>query len=532
MRGGIFASSAVVVALLTFLIWLPKHSSLRAATTFTKSGTTLSVPEGGDFQAALEAASPGDTIVLSGGSTYTGHFVLPAKTGNAMITIRGSESGRLPPENTRVSPESAVLMPKIVCSQCPAISAAPGAHHYRFRGIEVHPAQARYADELIELGVFEKNIDRQPHDFEFDQVFVHGDPAKGTKRGLALNGGRTVVRNSYFSDFKSDFQDSQAISGWTGTGPFKIVNNYLEASGENILFGGATPTVTNLVPSNIDVLYNYLRKPLVWKKAWRVKNIFELKDAQKVTVKYNILENNWEGAQNGFGVLFTVRTCEAGDIPWAVVKDVNFSYNILRGSHQGINILGQDDARQPCKMNPPIAGKASDIQIANNLLEDLPDNGASVEVLSGAERITIDHNTMLQTGMVMVMGGAPSSNVIFTNNISPHNKYGVFGDSKGSGNGAIRYYLHDSVFTNNVIPGGNPRDYPPGNFFPGSLHDVGFTDASEHVYSLSPSSKFKGKGTNGTDPGVDFDTLRRKTANVVKGVLATEDVGEDDLKER
>jgi len=532
MRRGVLTCLTVVAALLAILVFSRKQPLLQAATPFTKNGTLISVPERGDFQAALDAAAPGDTIVLSGGSTYTGHFVLPAKSGNAVITIRGSESSRLPPDNTRVSPQTAAFMPKIVCSQCPAISAAPGAHHYRFRGVEIHPAEARYADELIELGVFEKNTDRQPHDFEFDQVYVHGDPAKGTKRGLALNGGRTVVRNSYFSDFKSDFQDSQAICGWSGTGPFRIINNYLEASGENILFGGAAPSVPNLVPSDIEVLYNYLRKPLIWKKVWRVKNLFELKDAQRVTIRYNILENNWEGAQNGFGVLFTVRTCEAGDMPWAVVKDVNFSYNILRGSHQGINILGRDDARQPCKMNPPIAGQASDIQISNNLLEDLPDNGASVQVLSGAERITIDHNTMLQSGMVMVMAGKPSSSIVFTNNISPHNKYGVFGDAKGSGNRAIEYYLYDVVFRNNVIAGANPRDYPAHNFYPGSIEDVGFTDPSEHVYSLAPSSKFKGKGTNGTDPGVDFDTLHRKTANVVKGVLTAEDAAEDGFKAR
>ncbi|HEX4807944.1 MAG TPA: right-handed parallel beta-helix repeat-containing protein [Bryobacteraceae bacterium] len=530
MRDRTVAVLGMFVVVILILLWAPKRFPLRAAASFTKTGTTITVPEGGDLQAALAAASPGDTIVLSAGATYAGEFVLPAKTGHGVITIRGSESDHLPPENTRVGPKDAINMPKIVCPHCPAITAAPGAHDYRLRGIEIHPAEGRYADSLVQLGVFEKNTDRQPHDFEFDQMFLHGDPAKGTKRGLSLNAGRTVVRNSYFSDFKSDFQDSQAIAGWSGTGPYQIVNNYLEASGENLMFGGAAPSVPNLVPSNIEISYNYLSKPRIWKGVWRVKNLLEFKDAQHVRIRYNVLENNWEGAQSGFAVLFTVRSCEGGDIPWAVVKDVNFSYNILRHTSQGINILGRDDARGTCKMNPPVAGQTSDVQISNNLFEDLPDGGTAIQILSGAQRLTIDHNTMLQTGKVLVMAGPPSSEVIFRNNISPHNRYGIFGDSKGSGNNAINFYLRDSVITRNVIPGADPRSYPAGNFYPGSLNDVGFTNLADHIYSLAPSSKFRGKATDGKDPGADFDTVTRKTANVIKGVLPAEDIGENGLQ--
>ena len=37
------------------------------------------------------------------------------------------------------------------------------------------------------------------------------------------------------SDIKAVGQDSQAIAGWNGPGPFIIDNNYLEGAGENIL---------------------------------------------------------------------------------------------------------------------------------------------------------------------------------------------------------------------------------------------------------------------------------------------------------
>ncbi|HLL71698.1 MAG TPA: hypothetical protein VK363_09715, partial [Pyrinomonadaceae bacterium] len=42
---------------------------------------TIDVPLHGDFQAALDAAQPGDVIVLAAGASYMGTFTLPYKTG-------------------------------------------------------------------------------------------------------------------------------------------------------------------------------------------------------------------------------------------------------------------------------------------------------------------------------------------------------------------------------------------------------------------------------------------------------------------
>ena len=84
-----------------------------------------------------------------------------------------------------------------------------------------------------------------------------GRPTKGSKRGVLLNGIAMVVKNCYISDMKSTLQDSQAIGGWNGPGPFQIINNYLEASGENVLFGGAPPVIKGVVPSDILIKRNH-----------------------------------------------------------------------------------------------------------------------------------------------------------------------------------------------------------------------------------------------------------------------------------
>src|SRR5829696_7483452 len=81
----------------------------------TGTGSTVSVPAGGNFQAALDAAAPGDTIVLQAGATYTGTFELPVKSGSSYITIRTSTpDSSLPAPGTRVSPANAPLMARVV----------------------------------------------------------------------------------------------------------------------------------------------------------------------------------------------------------------------------------------------------------------------------------------------------------------------------------------------------------------------------------------------------------------------------------
>ena len=51
-------------------------------------GATLTVKSGSSLQAALDAAKPGDTILLQAGATFTGNFVLPKKAGKATPTSR------------------------------------------------------------------------------------------------------------------------------------------------------------------------------------------------------------------------------------------------------------------------------------------------------------------------------------------------------------------------------------------------------------------------------------------------------------
>src|SRR5262249_28086691 len=154
-------------------------------------------------------------------------------------------------------PSHAPAMPKLVASSGPVIVTEPAAHHYRFVGIEFGPAQGTFLHDLVQLGLNHKKADDVPHHIIFYDCHLHKDPQKGTRRVVAMISGSTAVIDSYLSDFKEAGADSQAIAGWNGPGPFKIANSFLEAAGENLLFGGADPSIPDLVPADIEIRGNH-----------------------------------------------------------------------------------------------------------------------------------------------------------------------------------------------------------------------------------------------------------------------------------
>jgi len=495
-------------------------------------GKTVTVASGGDLQAALDAAKPGDTLVLQPGAVYSGGFTLPAKPEDTSgwITIESAAvaQGQLPP-GTRVDPDDAARMPKLEASSGPVLRTDPGAHHYRFIGIELRPGPAKsgsalgwlknlggsgkdapktaFLENLVVLGNGDTKLDTLPHHFIFDRCYLHGDPVVGAKRGIALNARNAAVIDSYFADFKKVGEDSQAIAAWNSPGPFMIVDNYLEAAGENVMFGGTDPTIQGVVPSDIEVRGNHFTKDPAWRAdapgyqgaTWSIKNIFELKNAQRVLVEGNLFEYNWAQAQDGFSILFTVRD-QDGTAPWSVVQDVTFKDNVVRHVANGVNILGYDN-------NHP-SQQTQRILVANNLFEDVGGpwgQGVLLLMGDGSRDVTFTHNTAIQTGTIVFSDGRADEGFSYTDNIALHNRYGIIGTNKGVGVSTISAYFPDARLRRNVIIGAASNEYPSDNFFPKSLQGVGF--AGNGDYRLSATSAYKSEADDGGDIGVDADEL-------------------------
>jgi len=474
-----------------------------------------------NLQDAINAATLGTVIVVNAGEEFGGSFALPQKTtGTGWIIITSSRAAELPPINDYVLPEHAALMPRIITtntSGLPTFHTLARAHHYRLVGLEITAAtNVIESYGLIFFGdasAAQSTLDVVPHHLIIDHCYVHGhDEGTLMKFGVRLDCAIAAVVDSYFSQFHSIGYDAQAIAGINGPGPFKIIHNYLSASGENILFGGGAPAIAGLVPSDIEIRGNYLFKPFSWReghntyagKHWTIKNHFELKTGRRVLFDGNRLENCWADlpiGQSGYAILLTVRN-EGGKAPQAEVSDVTISNNTVLNVGAGITLSGTDDT--PSK-------RTSRIHIVNNLFMAIdglaygdgnnagPNVGTFLKI-GDPDNVVVDRNGIFQSGAI-TWAFKPMNGFVFTNNYvnckkSAGGYRGIYGPGKAEGNATLSYYVADITdankrFHNNSLIYGDSSLYSnyatqSRNLFPSAVgaqpsgigHDIGLIDSA------------------------------------------------------
>src|SRR5690606_31500166 len=190
---------------------------------------------------------------------------LRKKSGSGWITIRSSKLSSLPAEGVRVGPANAGAMPKLVTlgKNAPVFDVDKGAGYYRLSGLEITaPTSTSGVNALIYLHVSSPaSVADLAHHIVIDRSYVHGHATMQLTRCVIMNAAASAVIDSYLSDCHAAGQDSQAIVAWQTPGPLKIVNNYLEGAGENILFGGAAAGLQDVMPSDIEIRRNHIFKP-------------------------------------------------------------------------------------------------------------------------------------------------------------------------------------------------------------------------------------------------------------------------------
>lgn len=315
------------------------------------SAATWPVSTSAGFQAALNQAIPGDIITIPAGSEISGNFTLPLKPAGPRISIRSSSADAFR-TGVRLDPRrDAGLLARIrTPNTTPAFRFDRAASGYEFVGLEIAATEGVYVTDLVVLGTgLERLVTDLPNDVEIRHCWLHGSVTEGSKRGIRANARAFTLRDSYINDIKSKGQETQAVAWWAGPGPTLIENNYLEASGINILIGGAAPLTVAMLPSNIGIYGNYLNKPLAWRsEGWSAKNHFEVKVGRNIKFSYNVLENSWISAQVGFSINLKVVTCDTADYPWSVTKNVTISHNAILNTANGITVTGTDTSRSTC----------------------------------------------------------------------------------------------------------------------------------------------------------------------------------------
>ena len=537
------------------------------------------VKEGDQLQEALDSAECGDILELTAGAVFQGLFHFPDKSCDDAhwIVLRTSAPDEsLPPEGTRLTPCYAGVAslpgrPSYACPKPQNVMARivfagksgngplvllPGASHYRFIGVEITRADS----EASITSLVSVKGDATAHHLIFDRVWVHGTAQSETRRGVALSAMTYVaVVDSYFSDFHciagtgscTDAQTMSAGGGDVPEGPFKIVNNFLESSGENVMFGGRPAKTT---PTDIEIRRNHLFKPMIWRPGepgfvggrdghpFIVKNHFEMKNAQRVLFEENLLENSWGGfTQSGFSILLTPKN-QSNGCPICTVTDVTIRFIKIRNVGSVFQIANAlSDAGGASSGGERYS--IHDVLVDGVRGKDFGGFGLFAMIMSVGpplHDVRIEHVTASSVPRFIISFLATNpqkmTNITFANNILSSDQNIEIGSAGGgpkncafqperqTPQGVFRSCFENSTFTHNVIVGG--ANWPAGNIMVNDYAAAGVrvghvAEANQYRLCKQKEEGCKkvspaiGAGTDGKDIGADVDAIEKALAGVI-----------------
>jgi|GEM_PF-373479 len=543
------------------------------------SGATYLVQPGDNLAAALNSAQCGDTVELQEGASFPSGSLAPAPKNcpdTAWITVRTSApDSALPPEHSRANPSYAGIpslpgrppfsggtgdaMAQIVLNS-PTGTLVPG-DHFRLIGLEItRPSDGTWHNALVNPQ-YSKNI--------FDRCWVHGDAVAETGHlvQIAPSADHIAVIDSYLSDahctaVTGACSDAQAITATGGAQVTKIYDDFLEASGESVMFGGgAASTLT----ADLEIRLNHFFKPMIWNRldpsffgtTFIVKNNLELKEGQRIFVEGNTLENDWGGfSQSGANILLTPKNQAGANgtnlCPICLLSDVTLRYNYVRHGAMAL-VIGDGESD-----NHGWPAGSFDYSIHDMIFDGMQYAECSgcgyflSEIGSGYDpenppptvlhNLSLNHITVVNAGFLapvgivsglVEMGGPPENNststpqianLAWTNSIMATGSSGAYPTGGGTANCAVgektpatefaACWEGDSSFAGNVLvvdPNTtNALVWPGDNQSVSDWMSVGFINFNNGDggnYALDSSSPYKGTALDGLDPGANTSVV-------------------------
>jgi hypothetical protein len=277
-------------------------NSAEGSIIYVGSTSASDLENGLALQNALNAANPGDMLVLAAGAQFLGPFVLPAVPGassTAPVILQSSALDSLPAAGGRVDPTMAAFMPQLLdpsragsnrtafdnnpYDACGCINFADGASYWQLIGLEV---TCKYNNPwcyfgLVLIGNNEPNfaaggggltartvggkghqirfttgqttLAQCPNNILVDRCYIHGpadlvagydafgNPLTKLKSGIELHADTATVQGCYISGIMANDFETHGIYCVNGPGNYQILNNYIEASCENFFCGGDYP---------------------------------------------------------------------------------------------------------------------------------------------------------------------------------------------------------------------------------------------------------------------------------------------------
>lgn len=517
----------------------------------------ITVDAGQSLQTALDHARRGDIVRLAANQSFTGPFELPDKgPGTGWVYVVSSALARLPGPGNRLNPnlggtcgtEGALpcgVKPNAALSDLPRImsgggvphrwlATAHGADRYRFIGIAFETTPG----EQVGLGIrLNEDAHHRAHatpeqktsDIIFDRCLMRGSyTAPFAGRAIAITGERHAVVNSYLSAWVDDDSDTQAILVHAYAPVFAVINNYLEATGENV-YTDDVEAIDGVVhtPSDGEIRGNYLRKLVEWnskRPSWNnTKTQFEMKSGQRILFEGNLLETTYRQAQEA-----SINIKIGDEDPRKFVNDVTIRLNVIRHAANGIKVCATQ-----CNSDRN-RNVATGIAVYNNVFDNVDGgrygsagtDGHGFSLLVTGPRFYIDHNTFLNSheGLSLVQRGTgvpDNQTLVITNNIWHVAANPLTGAEAAAVSRA-------AVYTNNLLVGASCWGFPAGNQCPPNWNAVGFANynnGSGGDYTLGADSRYRGAGADSygagtTDPGANVAAVTAATACAMTGQCA------------
>ena len=181
-----------------------------------------------------------------------------------------------------------------------------------------------------------------------DRSYIYSPAGTNLVNGIAIQGPFHAVVDSYIDgvkDTSNNYAETHGIDIPFANGPYKIVNNYVGSGpSEFILSGGGPVTITDAIPTDIEVRKNTLYADYFHQaNSHTRKNFIEFKASKRLLVDGNTLEYSWQnngggGSQYGAAMIQnTLNQDPQQRATWNTNQDQTYTNNDIQ--HFGSNFF-------------------------------------------------------------------------------------------------------------------------------------------------------------------------------------------------
>jgi hypothetical protein len=337
----------------------------------------------------------------------------------------------------------------------------------------------------------------------------------------------TITHNTIYKDPALYKWETWSASTWVRAG--KLINNGTDKSWI-ATSSGTTGTSQPTLPANAcaaapkcdgtccvtdgTVVWqrNFLSSD--WYDHWTVKNLFELKSAERVVARWNLLDGSWSDGQDGSA--FLLNSTKQSNIGQALLQHIEFGDNVVRHTAAIGAVLSAQDYGD---------GDVDDVYLHDNLIYGFTGGWYALtirgrtNVPSYFTGLRVDHNTFERAGgggQINFGADGPGrfDGPSFTNNIFRIDgmlypfisQAGTCWGTDKTALDCVTLGRGGYTFAGNILTSETLATWPARNFNP-AWGSIGFTNVATADYSLGSSSPYKNAGTDGKDIGADTTQL-------------------------